>query len=156
MHFFHYLFNSLPEKGNVKRIDSSTIRCTLPHPELGEESYELPVDFRVKRALIAIDGEPLWGSIPKAGEKVYETLVTRLSTEVAHVRKVDFGSPHYHVADGSSIATLDLKRYFFLLPSSISLYRLVRDKRSLGPMYVFARIVKRESGPVVSWIKSSY
>ena len=158
--FFHYLFENHPGESVASRVDERCVGIQLPVGNSACFSLQcvLPVDARDQRVLVVIDGEPLWESIPKAGDEVYSVKIAELATSVEHLRTPRFGVPWYRMEDkaGKQVAKLDLVRHFLLIPAGNFVFRRVRDKRSLGPMYVFGEVRKSENGPLVVWRNTTY
>lgn len=156
MKFFHYLFENHPGKGDVCRLDEKTVEIEVPNSAGGVTSEILPVDRRDQRVLVVVDGELLCESIPKAGDSILSVSIGELKTHISHLRMARFDTPSYRIEKGKDIARLELFRHFLLLPAGNFVFCRVRDKRSLGPMYVFGEVRKSEDGPSVVWHNSTY
>jgi len=150
--FFHYLFENHPGEGNAVQINNETVGLGLPDLV----TYELPVDHRDKRVLVVIDGELLLECIPKAGDCILSVALGELTTNIEHLRRSRFGTPSYKVDTGKGVAKLQLMRHFLLLTCGNFVFRRFRDKRSLGPMYIFVEVRKDANGASVVWRNSTY
>lgn len=156
--FFHYLLENHPGEGIIQRTSEKTVALALPSCVFGEKRYDLPIDYRDQRVLVVVDGELLWDSIPKAGDVIWSINRGEWTTNIEHLRKPRFGTPSYSVEMRREkwVARFDLVRHFLLLPAGNFVFRRCRDKRSLGPMYVFAEVRKSDNGPSVFWRNSTY
>lgn len=156
--FHHYLFEQHPGLGDITRLSDERVRVALPESAFAASSYEFPLDHRDQRALVVLDGELLWNSIPKAGDEIYSVAVGSIVTNAEHLRTARFGAPSYRVSQlrGKDVAILELVRHFLLLPAGTAVFRRFRDRRSLGPMYVSLEVKKGPKGHTVRWLNSSY
>lgn len=157
MKIFHYLFEQHPGVTEVYRTGNVVSFALHDFERL--RVHELSVDERDQRVLVAFDGELLWESVPKAGDLLVSIKLGEFTTPAAHLRASRFGLEPSYVTEevsGKKIARLAIFRHFLLVPAGVLAFRRVRDRRSLGPMYVFAEIRKEKSGPQVTWRNTTY
>lgn len=122
------------------------------------EKYQIAVDPRDQRTLVVFDGHVPWGGLPKGGDFVNVLKSISIKTPVQSLRKqnhreedsrLKFASAAY--SGKGAYVYLDIYRYVFLLPKSVSCVRKY-DSRSLRPIYTFIEI--NEKG--VTWRTHSY
>lgn len=163
---YHYLHNSASgvaegEWKNGKFCFSLPPISALPKTTVNADSlenHELAVDPRDQRTLIVFDGHIPWGGLPKSGDVVYISTSVTMGASIQSLRKqnhaeeeprLKFASTAY--SGKGAYAYLDIYRYAFLLPKSVSCIRRY-DPRSLRPIYTFIEV--NEKG--VTWRTSSY
>ena len=143
LYVWHYLHDSAQGRTKVERISANSITVTLPVMGGGEEAYTLSVDVRDRRALVAVDGDLLWGGIPHSATVLRSDIIGELQMEAINVRKhrsSEESAAYKFQTDGlRDIAVLKLWRHFLLLAQSRSVVRRYRADR-LAPQYVFIEV----------------
>lgn len=151
---YHYFHNMSFGSTEVEEEEGGNLRFR-PLVGIGMESYNLPVDPRDKRTLVAFDGHIPWGGIPKSGSVVglfkLPLLVTPIQSLRKHKEPEEQRYDDYFLYLNATSVFLMINRYFLLLPKSVACVRKY-DSKSFRPIYVFIEV--NEKG--VTWRTSSY
>jgi hypothetical protein len=158
----HFLFNSSQGRADTERVSGQHVLVELPLvtnvPGLFvgvKRQYEIPVDERDKRTLVAFDGHIPWGGLPKKGAVVYAEKLGTFEISAHHVRLrkeyEELPPPMYVFDNEQKLVQVCMDRYFLLLPQSRTVVRRYTPE-SLDPRYL---IVEVDRGNVV-WQTSSY
>jgi len=143
LHVWHYLHDSSQGRTKAERITDGEITLTLPVVGGGRGAYVLPVDVRDMRALVAVDGDLVWGGIPHSATVLSSVELGELRVEAINARKSRLAEerPRYQSQKRGfrEYVVLNLKRHFLLLAQSRSVVRRYRAD-SLSPQYLFIEV----------------
>lgn len=148
---FHYLHNMASGSEDAER-DGDFLVFNLPNPNWERKTepfaeYKLQIDPRDRRVLMIFDGHIPCDGLPKQGKVVLSFPVLELKVFKGNVRRPrpEEEQPLWHVFDdGWNKATLQIHRYFLLLPRNQVACLRRYDDRTLRGIYTFVEITDKE------------
>jgi hypothetical protein len=155
----HYLHNMAIGAVSCNRLNDKSLACVLPNGD----AYELEVDHRDHKNIVVFDGELLHSGLPRNSTVLYigasqianQQTIACPSAKMRRDPEYPYvAHPQYDIVDGGK--SIEVKRYFLLLPSCSAVVRKFRND-SLSPIYVIINSFYNEHGKgVVEWRTSSY